>query len=52
MGRGHPIEAIAPLELPQANAWDLGGSTSDAGWDLGGGYDDEYGADDAGRGTA
>ena len=29
MGRGLPFEPVAPLELPQANAWDMGDSAAD-----------------------
>jgi hypothetical protein len=41
MGRGAPFEPVAPLELPQANQWDMGDSAADyvETWDLGGAYD-------------
>ncbi len=38
MGRSGFSEAVAPQELPQANAWDMGASAADYGdgWDAGG----------------
>lgn len=45
MGRGVPFEPVAPLELPQSNAWDMGDSAIDygEGWDPGGGGYADYG---------